>query len=255
MIKHEKVAILLVTMDNREYAQRCLESLLVNTAGVPYHVHLVNNGIPGSCAWATDDRVSVWEHGEDTSWTGGLVEGARHTDAPYLLFLNDDTVFGPAFGWWLAALCGYMHEPRVGAVGPSSNLVSGPQSIMDVFAPMTYRARYLISFCCLVRREALEAVGGFDPSMTDADDIDYSIRLRQGGWHLVGARGVYVYHHGFVTGNRLHGNRWAPGGYNSREWSARNWNLLVNRHGLEAVQEVYMPGTLGPYAPFASSVS
>lgn len=247
MIKHGPVAILLVTVDNRAYVETCLRSILANTRGVAYHIYLINNGIHGSCAWARNAKLTVLERGENTSWVGGLAQGALHSEAPYLLFLNDDVVIPPSDPLWLYKLVARMDDPTVGAVGPGSNLVSGWQSILMTDAPVVYTARFLISFCCLVRRAALESAGGLDVSMTNADDIDYSIRLRQAGYTLLGDRNVYVHHHGFVTGNRLHGDRWRSGGYNSREWAARNLNMLIARHGEEAIREVYQGGQPAPY--------
>lgn len=247
MIKRKHVAILLVTMDNREYLEYCLRSLLANTTGVEFCIHLVNNGQPGSCGWARHPLITVHEHVGGTSWVDGLAQGAAATDAPFWLFLNDDTVILPSQPDWLARLADRMDDPKVGAVGPASNLVSGPQSILHADIPTVYYARYLISFCCLVRAEAWWTAGGFDPAMTDADDIDYSIRLRQAGYTLIGDRTVYVHHQGYVTGTRLHGDRWRKGGYNSREWAARNARLLAEKHGEQAVNEVYLLGYPAPY--------
>lgn len=247
MIKQEQVAILLVTMDNRPYVETCLESILANTLEVDYHIYLINNGIIGSCAWARHPKLTVVEKGYDTTWVGGLARGALSTSAPYWLFLNDDTVILPSQPLWLNRLVWWMNDPAIGAVGPGSNLVSGPQSILMTDVPLVYKAKYLISFCCLVRRSAFDAVGGFDSRMTDADDIDYSIRLRQGGYVLLGDRGVYIHHHGFVTGDRLHGDRWKPGGYNSPQWAARNLNMLAGRFGVEVVREALQGGQPLPW--------
>jgi GT2 family glycosyltransferase len=239
MIKHEQVAILLVTMDNRTYLEMCLRSLLVNTVGITYHVYVINNGKPHSCDWIEHSDITVLERGPDTSWVGGLMVGWQASRAPYVLFLNDDTLVLPSYDRWLARMAAWMIEPAVAAVGPASNVVSGPQNVMQVHTPLVYQARYLISFCCLVRRSALDAAGGLDPALTDADDIDYSIRLRQAGYLLLGDRGVYVHHHGFVTGTRLHGGRKDKGGYNSREWGARTISLLTAKHGNGAVWDAY----------------
>lgn len=249
MIKPEDVAVLLVSMDNRAYLDRCIRSLLCHTSGVDYHIYLVNTGKARSCDWVVHPDVTVLEADDDTSWVGGLVVGARHTHAPYLLFLNDDVLIPPADPLWLRRLVERMDDPAVGAVGPCSNVVSGPQSLLEMDVPLVYVARYLISFCCLVRATALENSGGLDPALTDADDLDYSIRLRRAGYTLVGDRGVYVHHHGFVTGTRLHGPREKAGGYNSPDWAARNLDLLRRKHGAGVFGELYPQGMPPPYVP------
>jgi GT2 family glycosyltransferase len=247
MIKHERVSVLLVTLDNRAYLDTCLRSLLANTRGIDYHVYVINNGKPFSCSWVVHPDITVIEGSTDRSWVGGLQVGWEASTAPLLLFLNDDTVIPPTFPGWLQRLADWTDDRKVGAVGPASNVVSGPQNVMHVDTPLVYEARFLISFCCLVRRKALEVVGGLDPALTDADDIDYSIRLRQGGWTLLGDRGVYVHHHGFVTGTRLHGDKHALMGYNSRQWAARNLSLLEAKHGRDALLDTYSSDPVCPY--------
>ena len=80
----------------------------------------------------------------------------------------------------------------------------------------------------MLSREALDKAGGVDDSLPNhGDDIDFSIRLRQQGYKLLMDRNVFVFHHGFKTGERLHGAYW-----NSMEMQDKTNHSLIRKHGL-----------------------
>jgi predicted SAM-dependent methyltransferase len=83
----------------------------------------------------------------------------------------------------------------------------------------------------LVRKAALDAAGGVQDVEYGGDDIDLSIRIRKAGYDLVINRNVFVYHHGFQTGNRLHGDHTKPNGWNSREMTDNTNMEIIRKHG------------------------
>ena len=164
-----------------------------------------------------------------------------------MLFLNDDTLFLPAQRDWLARLVADLDDPQVAAAGPSSNTVAGPQSSAWPLPAPRYAARYLIGFCMLVRRSALNDVGGIDTTLPGGDDIDLSIRLRGAGYTLVCDRTSFVYHYGFKTGIRVHGDHTQPGGWNSQEMIGATANALIAKHGATAFSDTWRNDPLGEY--------
>jgi hypothetical protein len=134
-------------------------------------------------------------------------------------------------------------------------MVAGPQSTTQQFPAPRYQARYLIGFCLLVRRSALDGVGGIDTTLPGGDDIDLSIRLRAGGYTLVCDRSVFVYHYAFRTGVREHGDHTRPGGWNSQEMIGATANALIAKHGQAAFADAWRPDPLAEYqAPVAVGV-
>lgn len=249
-----KVAIVIPTMDNRPYVEPCLYSLLNSTTGVQFRVFIVNNGEADSCDWARRYNVSVINGKGNKGWEGALEMGIVASDEPLILFLNDDTLFLPRREDWLARLVADLDSPLVGAAGPSSNYVSGPQSISYPAPPIRLVARYLIGFCMLVRRSALQRAGGITLD-SGADDIDLSIRLRRAGYTLICDRTTFVYHYGAKTGERVYGSVFGPGGWYSREKmeAARMW--LIATHGQEAIEDVWSVQPLQEYhTPFSATV-
>ena len=235
------VDILIPTLDNRPYLEPCLRSIRHVYAGAAARVVVINNGEPGSLYWLPPSLAEVIEAGENRGWIGGLALGLEHTAAPYVLFLNDDTLIPPCSAGWLAILMAHARRSYVGAVGPSSNCCSGPQSIWAIDVPDAGEVPFLTGFCMLLRRDALMSAGGVDPSLPGGDDIDLCIRLRKNSWALWMDKSVFVYHHGFVTGTRMHGPAGISGGWNSPEYAKRTMDALVRKHGSEAVLRIGKP--------------
>ncbi|HEV2461064.1 MAG TPA: glycosyltransferase [Ktedonobacterales bacterium] len=232
-------AIIIPSIDNRCYLEPCVRSILLYTRGAPYHVYVVNNGASDSCHWIDLPDVSVFQADGNRGWEGGLQLGLDHSSEECVCFLNDDTLLPPSSARWLAhmraLLCGYA---RVGAVGPSSNYVSGPQSISFLHAAPVLSVRFLIGFCLLTTRAILAEVGGIWADADGADDLDLSIRLRNARYMLLADRTVFLHHHGAATGRRLYGDVWGPNGWYSPARLMRHDTLLRDRHGDAAVDEL-----------------
>jgi len=139
----------------------------------------------------------------------------RATSAPYILFLNPDTVVPPHT---LLRLQSHLADRSVAAVGPLSNFVAGRQSVAFhwqgmlpeaaspeqaaefLFATNRGRAeesKLLIGFCLMVRRQLLQKLGGLDERLfLGADDLELSWRLRSHRQRLLIATDCFVYHEG-----------------------------------------------------------
>jgi SAM-dependent methyltransferase len=128
-------------------------------------------------------------------------------------------------------------DPTVGAVGPSSNVVAGWQNMRHRGLPALVSVKYLIGFCCLIRRELLDEIGGLDESLPGGDDLDWSIEIRKRGFKLVARRDVFVYHHGFVTGHKVRGGPDAYNGWNSPKMTEDTNLAIIRKHGFKAFVE------------------
>lgn len=242
-----EVAIIIPSMDNRAYLEGCYTSLKENTAGANYHVYVINNGVPNSCDGLKGPHCTIVESGGNIGWERALQRGLDASHEPLALFLNDDTLFLRTQAHWLARLVSDLDDPNVAAAGPGSNMVAGPQSFTTAYPAARYQARYLIGFCMLVRRSALDEVGGIDTTLPGGDDIDLSIRFRQHGYTLVCDRRSFVYHYGFRTGERVHGGPEVIGGWNSGLMIHNTANALIAKHGQAAFDHAWRNDPLGEY--------
>ena len=233
----ETVSIIIPTYNNYQYLSSCLRSLLGYgfTPGL-FKVYVVNNGHKDSCNFITVDPnvIEVINTGANLGWEGGILEGLKHAKGEFVLFLNDDTYFPMSSSLWLVKLLNHFHNPRVAAVGPSSNVVMGQQNIFQFEQLAVKKVNYLIGFCLLLRRSALDGVGSVDDTLPGGDDLDLSIRLRKANFDILVDRSVFVYHHGFKTGERLHGTPDKSGGWNSWEFKEKVDTALIRKHGFRA---------------------
>jgi GT2 family glycosyltransferase len=236
------VDLIMPTFNNRDYLQPCLASLLHESpTSRSFRVLVVNNGHPESCDWIAEQGWSTVEvvqtDGRNLGWEGGLKRGLGLSSSPYVIFCNDDIHIPPSSRGWVDALLRHFGDDRVAAVGPASNMVMGLQNIFAVGFPPIVATRLLIGFCLAVRRSALDEVGGIDDSLPGGDDFDLGVRLRQAGYRLIADRRVFIYHHGFKTGERLHGTADQPGGWNSLQMQETTKLALIRKHGLAAWDE------------------
>lgn len=236
-MSNEIVSILVCTWNNGQQLMPMLQSLLRTnpTAGL-FHVYVINNGEKESVDFARQNPlITVIDCPENLGWEGGLIEGMKYAKGAFILLCNDDVHFIPGNRYWLHTLLNEMGNPSVGAVGPSSNVVMGSQNIFADLQSHCFPVQYLIGFCMLVRRSALEQSGGIEETDGNGgDDIDLSIRLRKAGYTLLVNRESFVYHHGFSSGTRKFGAY-----YNSILMTEKTNHYLIRKHGLKEFFTTY----------------
>ena len=234
-VQKKMFSIIIPTFNNLEYLMPCfrslMKSLLVKQAG---EIIIVNNGEPGLDKLFKDIKeVKVIEAGKNLGWEGGLKEGLKHTDAPYVMFLNDDT-FLPAsnVALFFYRLLGHFSDPRVAIVTPTTTTAAGCQSIYSANSPnYDINVSWAIFFCAIVRRSYLDQVGGIDDTLPGGDDIDLSFRMIKAGYRVVVDPMAFIIHHGFKTGIRVHGDHKVKMGWNSPEMTEATNHALIRKHG------------------------
>jgi len=164
----------------------------------------------------------------------------RGAETPYLVFLNPDAF--PEPGWLAALIAAAERFPRAGAIGSTQwradapGVLDGTGDVLHA-SGLAYRSNYgkraappprgeSFSACAaamLVRREAFEAVGGFDARyFAYVEDVDLGFRLRLAGWRVLQAPEAVVAH----VGGGVAGARSDFGDYHG----ARNrlWTFVKN---------------------------
>lgn len=150
---------------------------------------------------------------KNRGFAGTCNRGYAESTGDLVLFLNSDTVV-PRAGL-VRLIESLLEKGTVGAVGPRSNYVSGPQQLdptytslenLDLFAnDFAYREAedeevpMLVGFCVLARRSAIDEIGGaFDERFGRGmfEDNDLSYRLLRAGYKLRIAQRAFVHHAG-----------------------------------------------------------
>jgi len=227
--------VIIPTWNNPHYIIPCVNSILTHTQGRQMlKILIVNNGNREIEEFVTKHPLVEIVHAEkNLGWEGGLKLGLEKCNTEFVCFMNDDTYIPYSSYQWAIRCLAEFRKKEVAAVGPVSNVVRGAQNIfLDQFSGYhSPYAPFLIGFCVFVRRSDLDAAGGIDDTLPGGDDFDLSIRLRKLGKKLVICRDVFVYHHGFKTGERVRGTSDRPGGWNSVEMTEKTNIALIQKHG------------------------
>ncbi len=215
-------SIVILTRNGLADTRTCLESLARHTPE-PHEVIVVDNGSSDDTVAYLGNRVRerdelrVVSNARNLGFGPGNNQGMSLARGRNIVLLNNDTVVTEG---WLGGLLGVLDEhPDCGIVGPVTNRASGPQEIPDVpYRNEAELERYardrasewgsrsapslrLVGFCWLMRRDVLEAIGGFDErfEIGNCEDDDFCLRTHQAGWRTRIATGVFIHHVGSRT--------------------------------------------------------
>jgi N-acetylglucosaminyl-diphospho-decaprenol L-rhamnosyltransferase len=221
-----RLAVVVVSFQGREALAAALASLRAH-AGLPLETVVVDNastdGSP-EAARAADPAARVIRNPENVGFARACNQGWRASGAPHVLFLNPDAEVTPGA---LESLLRVLEErPEVGVAGPRTRSADGTIQVStgpdltlvaewgqrrlvrgvarrDPRALAAAEARHATEHepdwvsgsCLLVRRAALEAVGGFDERyFLYEEDADLCRRLRLAGWRVVFTPAAEVRH-------------------------------------------------------------
>jgi glycosyltransferase involved in cell wall biosynthesis len=204
------VSIIIPVYNGAETISACLESLLnQNYLAEAYDISVVENG-------STDNTTQVVEkypvrlfHSDKRGPSPARNCGIAESKADIIAFTDADCVADPN---WLTELVQPYADPEIGGVGgailayghadrnivemfsneysPLVNFVSGE----DEFMPHLYTAN------ASYRRSLLNGIGGFNPNLVTAEDVDLAWRLQlQTDIKLCYAPRAIVYHHHRAT--------------------------------------------------------
>ena len=166
------------------------------------------------------DDVILTRNAENLGFTRTVMAGVAESEAPFAVFLNSDTVVTE--GWLDGLLVTMASRPNAALVGPFSNdgfyQTIQPGAAPDAAKPFSRllsdadlaanRVRevsrrlsppipFLSGFCLLVRRDALDRVGGLDCENFPFgywEVQDVCLKLMDLGYLPLIADSVYVYH-------------------------------------------------------------
>lgn len=195
---------------------------------LPYEVVMADNGSTDGAPEAADaaGRARLLRTGGNVGYGSGANVGAAGAAGSWLLVANPDIEWTPgciddlldaAGRWPRAAVLGPRIVTTDGRLYPSSRALpslgrgighalcgwwwpSNPWTRSyrrETGQPIEGTTGWLSGSCLLLRREAFEAVGGFDESyFMFFEDVDLCERLGRAGWDVVYAPGALVRHIG-----------------------------------------------------------
>jgi len=223
-----KIAVAIVNYNTREHLRSCLQS--ARPEG-PAETFVVDNASSdGSAAMVAREfpRVLLRANGANLGFGAAANQAVAACRAPYVLLLNADTRLCPGA---LRALEAYLDRtPRAGIAGPrlvnargGFEVSCGPfptpfNTLLELsntgrllrvvpvlrrfYAPgwrddRACRVPWVVGAALAIRREAFDAVHGFDESFfMYSEEIDLCFRLRAHGWQTHFAPAATIVHVG-----------------------------------------------------------
>lgn len=221
------LTVIVVTYSPGPHLDTFLNSLATATTG-PYDVLMVDNGSTDGApeAAAAAGSARLLRTGANVGYGGGLNRGVADASGSWLVLANPDIRWMP--GALDELLDATDRWPAAGALGPAIRTEDGQlypsaralpslgrgigHALVGWWWPANpwtaaYRrergtpaegtAGWLSGSCLLVRREAFDAVGGFDESyFMFMEDLDLCERLGVAGWQSVYVPSAVVEHAG-----------------------------------------------------------
>ena len=248
-------SIIILTHNNLEYTQQCLESIFAKTRYPQYEIIIVDNdSTDGTRNYLEDtsiakENIHILLNDENVGFARGNNQGAEASKGEYLVFLNNDTV---VTNGWLTRLVAHLQEPSIGMIGPVTNSASNEAKIsvayghlqdLDPFADEftqshrgeTFEIRALAFYCVVIRRDVFRQVGLLDErfGLGMFEDDDYAMRVRDCGYKVICAEDVFIHHWGGASFLQLDQvEYWLLFKENRRKFEekwGRTWQPHINR--------------------------
>ena len=226
-----RVAIVVVTLNGLPWVERALESVR------GHEIVVVDHGSTDGTLELVRERFPEARlvEQENRGFGAGNNRGIAETEAPFVCLLNSDAWFA---GDGLERLAAFAEaHPEAAVVGPRlrnpdgtlqrsvrgfptiwglateylflRKLAPGSELLNPLYAggfahDRVREADWLYAACLLVRREAVDEVGGFDEDFfMFSEETDWCRRFRDAGWKVLFTPGAEVVH----VGGASHGGR------------------------------------------------
>lgn len=211
-------SIVIVSYDALESTRVCIAALRRHReAEHPIELLVVDNGsTDGSREWlAAQADVLLIANDANRGAPAARNQGIARARGEHVVFLDNDVVVTER---WLSGLLFHADvDARAACIGPVTDRAAHGQAIeyaggdagLDLFAKgraLSHRRQFrpaslLSSFCLLVKRSVLDAIGGFDPAFSPwgFEDDDFTLRAALEGRHNRVALDVFVQHKAYRT--------------------------------------------------------
>lgn len=197
-----QITVAVPSFNQGSFLDTALESIF--SQNVPVEVFVLDGGSQ-DCSldvirkW--EQQLAWWRSEPDNGQAAAVNEGIRRGTAPYVCWLNSDDLFLPG-GLSTLLKCITLSEKQAAVYGKVWNITEDGRR-KKPYRTVAFSVRHLANRCfisqpaTLIRRDAWEAVGGLDETLTMAFDYDL-------WWKLYKSFGPLTYVDDFIAANRRH---------------------------------------------------
>jgi cellulose synthase/poly-beta-1,6-N-acetylglucosamine synthase-like glycosyltransferase len=181
-----RVAVVVIGRNEGERLRACLQSVLAMQHPALDLVYVDSASTDASVALAASLGARTIVLSGPTTAARGRNAGWRSTDAPYVLFLDGDTVLDPAF---VSRNLDRFADPSIAGIAGDRRETRTDDSIYNAIFDLDWNApagdALYFGGDALVRRAALEAVGGYNERLIAGEEPDLCRRMRERGYRIL----------------------------------------------------------------------
>ncbi|MDR0339587.1 MAG: glycosyltransferase family 2 protein, partial [Desulfovibrio sp.] len=213
-------SVIIPVHDQWTLTKNCLKSLREHTAGDDFEVIVIDNGSADATASVLQplgdalfkDRFTRIRFEENRNFGPACNAGARASAAPFLFFLNNDTLLTP--GWPPPLLESFSRETKLGGAGPlllyenntvqHLGVVFGLATAEHVYrgfpaehplVKKTRRFQAITAAALMMRKDVFLTYGGFCEDYRNGfEDVDLCLRMKADGFFFTCVPASVVYH-------------------------------------------------------------
>lgn len=218
-ISVNNTSIVIVSYNACSIMKDCLESIRQTVNPLATQIVIIDNSsTDGITEYLSDQNdILLYKSTENLGFGKGSNLGIELADSKNdIFFLNNDTILTPNALFWLRM--SLYDNIKIGATGCYSNYPGNDQSIFeDIDNPQEFLHKvknmnipheklgfdriWLSGFALLIKRNALNIVGGFDLSYGTGyfEDNDLCMRLIKNGYTLRACNNSVIFHYGSTS--------------------------------------------------------
>ncbi len=229
---------ILISTRKISFIKKCVKSIRTKTTWKNYRIWALVNGKNDyevieikslDCTELheiTDEKSGLIGPSMPYNWSRMNNIGASKTNAPYIIFLNDDTEI--ITNNWIEEMLQYAQQKDIGVVGvmlmypddviqhagdyiTENGMGSHCFNKMDANSNEVYGLAQLVretsavtSACFMVQRAKFNELNGYDENLRNFDDYDFCLRIREKGYKIIYNPFVRVYHYESPTRPHIH---------------------------------------------------
>jgi glycosyltransferase involved in cell wall biosynthesis len=237
-MKSVKISIVLPTYNGQRFIKESIDSIL-NQTEKDWELIIVNDASSDDTLTiakdyaSKDKRISVISNDKNLKTSGSLNVGFSKARGGYLTWTSDDNIFKPKA---LEFMAKFLDEnPKIDLISCNMDEIDEKGNFIKVFANYQRSILQLITSCnvgaCFMyRREIANKIGGYDQSLSNAEDYDY--------WCKIAANGNIFYSNENFYKYRRNSSSISA---NKADQVAINANIIRKRYSSELIKKYKPP--------------